>query len=125
MKYSTSAILAGFIASSQAIQTPYVVENSEVMRAIADANSASATEKTDELNKVAKQMENLENTAKVNEAINKSTKDEEKLVTEASNKRMSDIHSKKETQATKSAENFKDIKADTKASIADAQNQED
>jgi acetolactate synthase small subunit len=77
-------------------------------------------EKTDELNKIAKQMSKLEDTAKVNEAINKSTKDEEKFVIDASNKRMAEINSKKETEATKSAEKVGAIKADTKASFADA-----
>ena len=77
MKYVTSALLVGFIASANSTETPYTVENSEVMRAIADANTASAMEKTDELIKVAKQMEHLENTAKVNDAINKSTNEEE------------------------------------------------
>lgn len=77
MKYSASALVVGFIASTKADQTPYIVESSEVMRAIADANTASAMDKVDEMNKVAKQMQHVENTAKVNDAINKSTKDEE------------------------------------------------
>lgn len=124
MKYTTSALLVGFIASSKAETTPFVVPNSEVMRAIADANTASLMEKTDELNKVARQMEKLENTAKVNKAINKSTSDEESSVIEASNKRMSDIHLKKESEANKSAEKLESIKAETKASFTDADNKE-
>ena len=77
MKYTASAIALGFIASAQADQTPFVVENSEVMRAIADANTASAMDKVAEQKKMAKSMEHLENQAKVNVAINKSTKEEE------------------------------------------------
>ena len=70
MKYTTSALVLGLVnAQSKFIS----VENSSVMRAIADANEASAKEKVSEQMKIGKKMEKLENQAKVNEAINKST----------------------------------------------------
>ena len=71
--------------------------NSSVMRAIASANEASAMDKVNEQLSIAKKMQNLENKAKVNEAINKSTSEEEKKVIEAANKRMAEVHSKKAT----------------------------
>ena len=65
------------------------------MRAIATANEASAMDKVNEQLSIAKKMQNLENQAKVNEAINKSTAEQEKKVIEASNKRMAEVHAKK------------------------------
>ena len=67
MKYS--ALVLGLVNA----QSKFIaVENSSVMRAIADANEASAKDKISEELKIGKKMENLENQAKVNEAINKS-----------------------------------------------------
>jgi hypothetical protein len=73
------------------------------MRAIADANEASAMDKVAEEIQMGRKMEKLENQAKVNEAINKSTKIEESRVIEAANKRMSDINKIKEENANKSS----------------------
>jgi hypothetical protein len=61
MRYPASALVVGIIASTKADKTPFSVEGSEVMRAIADANSATAMEKVEEQNKIAKDMQHLEN----------------------------------------------------------------
>ena len=117
MKYATSAIFAGIIASTTAESTPFSVDGSEVMRAIADANESSAMDKVSEERKIAKRMEGLENQARVNEAINKSTSDEESNVIEAANKRMSEIHKEKEHNANKGSMKIDDIKANTKKAL--------
>ena len=51
--------------------------NSSVMRAIADANEASAADKVKDQRDVANKMEKLEGQAKINQAINESVKKEE------------------------------------------------
>ena len=124
MKYSASAIVVGFLASTQAKSYPLNAGTSQVMRAIADANSASAMDKVSEQMKIASKMEGLENQARVNEAINKSTSDEESKVIEAANKRMSEIHKEKEHNANKSSKKINDIKASTKKAFQDAESNE-
>ena len=90
------------------------------MRAIADANEASAMDKVAEEIQMGRKMEKLENQAKVNEAINKSTKIEESRVIEAANKRMSDINKIKEENANKSSKQVNAIKAGTKKALKKA-----
>jgi len=83
------------------------------MRAIATANEASAMEKVNEQRAVAKKMEGLENRARVNEAINKATANEEAKVIEAANKRMAEVHLKKEQSASAAATEVAKAKAAT------------
>lgn len=56
---------------------PARAPNSKVMRAIADANEASAKAKVKEQRDVARKMERIEHEARVNESINESVKREE------------------------------------------------
>ena len=84
-----------FLATTKASKTPFSVDSSEVMRAIADANEASVFEKVSEERMIAKKMETLETTASVNESINNNISSEEQQVIEATNERLSNIHSKK------------------------------
>ena len=85
------------------------VLNASVMRAIASANEAASMAKVEEVSQVGKKITHEENVARVNEAINKKVKLEEQEVIEAANKRMAEVHAKKETQATAAADSIDDI----------------
>jgi hypothetical protein len=73
------------------------------MRAVAQANEQTAAEKVKEERDVADKMERLEKQARINEAINESVKQEEQRVIEAANKRMAEVHARKNTEANKAA----------------------
>ena len=103
MKYYIVLALLLNVASSKP------VINASVMRAIANANEVAAMSKVEEMNNVGKKITHLENVDKVNEAINKKVKQEEQEVIEAANKRMAEVHAKKESQATAAADKVDDI----------------
>ena len=73
------------------------------MRAVAAANEQTAAEKVKEERDVADKMEKLEKQARINEAINESVKQEEQKVIEAANKRMAEVHARKNTEANKAS----------------------
>ena len=73
------------------------------MRAIAEANEASAQAMIKEERDVADNLEKIEKQNAINESINKRVRQEEYDVTEAANKRMSELNAKRATEADKAA----------------------
>ena len=94
---------------------PAKAPNSSVMKAIADANQATAMDHVTEQREVASKMEKLEHQAQINESINESVKAEEQKVIEAANKRMAEVHSRKAQEAKSAADAIEAAKASSKA----------
>ena len=94
------------------------------MKAIADANQATAMDHVTEQREVASKMEKLEHQAQINESINESVKAEEQKVIEAANKRMAEVHSRKAQEAKSAADAIEAAKADSKAKQESAKKEE-
>ena len=103
---------------------PAKAPNSSVMKAIADANQATAMDHVTEQREVASKMEKLEHQAQINESINESVKAEEQKVIEVANKRMAEVHSRKAQEAKSAADAIESAKADSKAKQDSAKKEE-
>lgn len=87
--------------------------HSSVLRAVADANQHSAETTIREQRNLANDLERSEAKNKIFDAINSSVKDEERKVIDAANKRMAEVHARKEQEATKAAKAIDEAHAAT------------
>ena len=99
---------------------PAKLPHSSVMRAVADANERQAYQTVEEQRNVAGKLEAIEAKTKINEAINKSVREEEQKVIDAANKRMAEVHAKKAQEAAKAAKAIDDARAATSKKVEKA-----
>jgi hypothetical protein len=91
---------------------------------VADANQKSAETTIKEQRDLADNLQKNEANAKIFEAINSSVKDEERKVIDAANKRMAEVHARKEQEATKAAKAIQDAQSATTKKIEQARAEE-
>lgn len=91
--------------------------HSSILRAVADANQRSAELTIREQRDLADQLQAVESKNKIVEAINNSVKEEEEKIIDAANRRMAEVHARKEQEATKAAKAIEEAQKETAKKI--------
>lgn len=98
--------------------------HSSVIRAVADANQKSAEKAIQEQRELAHELSRAEAKAKISDAIAASVADEEKKVIDAANKRMAEVHARREAEATKAAKAIEEAREIAKRKMDQAREEE-